>query len=508
MSDSSSAWKLILLILALVPPGAGQSEQPSALLTARQLLESGRFSEAVSACEGLLEREPNSPDAHIMLGIAYAALGERVSAAGALRDAIELDPSQPAAYANLGIVYMEQRRMEWAAEALEEAVALGDRSWSTRYNMALSYVSIGKLTEAKSVLEGVVDEATIAEPRLELASVLLRLGDAQGAVDQLRQLERHFSTGAAHERAGLLLLKHGRFEEAAHHLALVVDRHPDRVPAYLQLAEAYVRSGNQTEANETLSAMPGKATPRQMGVAHYLSATAHTGLGQSLLALDYYEKAVTADPRELYFIELIRALLQVDAMEDALYTARLAEEKYPESVDVLNALGHAALVTLVSDEAIRAYQKILTLQPTNEDARLQLGNVYLAEAEFSKAEEVFATVSRQSPHNEQAPFGLALVHIRQGKSAEAKQYLEKAAHLNPRHAGSLYHLGKIYYSEQEYNQALAYLKRSVAETPEGSEDLISAHYQMGMCYLKLGDAENARKHFAIQKELRARQSAL
>ena len=507
MSNSRSAWKLILLVLALVPPGIGQSGQPSALLTARELLESGRFSEAVSVCEGLLEREPNSPSAHIMLGIAHAAMGDRTAAARALKDAIELDPSQPAAYANLGIVYMDQRRMEWAAEALGQAVALGDRSWSTRYNLALSYVSIGKLIEAKSVLESIVDEATIAEPRLELASVLLRLGDPHGAVDQLRKLDRDFSAGAAHERAGLLLLKHGEYQEAAHHLALVVERHPDRVPAQLQLAEAYVRAGSHAEAVETLSTIPDSATPEQIGVAHYLSATAHEGLGDDLRALEYYERAVTADPKELYFIELVRALLQVDAMEDALYSARLAEERYPESVAVLNALGNAALVNLVSDEAIRAYQKILSLQPANEDARLQLGNVYLAEAEFGKAEEVFASVSRRSPRNEHAPFGLALVHIRQGKSAEAKQFLKKAVQLNPRHAGALYHLGKIHYSEQDYGRALENLKRSVAETPEGSQDLISAHYQIGMCYLKLGDKERARKHFTIQKQLRASQSA-
>jgi tetratricopeptide (TPR) repeat protein len=504
---SHSTWKLILLILALATASAGQLARLPGLSTARALVESGKFSEAVAVCRGLIEREPNSPDVHIMLGIAYAALGDRTSAAAALRNAIELDPSQPAPYANLGIVYMDQRQMERAAEALEQAVTLGDRSWSTRYNLALSYVSTEKLAAAKSVLEHVVGTAPIPEPRLELASVLLRLGDVDGAVHQLRQLDNQPLTSAVHEKAGLLLLKHSQYEEAARHLALIVDRHPERVPVHLQLAEAYVRSGNYADAIETLSAIPGSATPPQMGVAHYLAATAHDGLKEELRALDYYEKAVAADPKELYYVELIKALLRVDAMEDALHAARLAEEKYPESVDVLQALGSAALVNLVSDEAIRAYQKILTLEPANEDARLQLGNVYLAEAEFSKAEEVFNSVSRQSPRNEQAPFGLALVLIRQGKNTEAKQFLEKTAKLNPRHAGALYHLGKIHYSEQQYGQALGYLKRSVAETPEGSEDLISAHYQMGMCYLKLGDKENARKHFAIQKQLRARQPA-
>ncbi len=501
------SWKTATVYLALSALSHAQPQRTPSLADAEQMVQRSDFAGAVSVCKKLLQRNPASAEVHTVLGIAYASLGERAPAITAFQEAIQLQPSLAAAHANLGIVYMESNEMQRATAALEKASQLGDQDWSTLYNLALCRIATGQLQQAKSLLARVV--AAVPEagpPRLDLASVLLELGEKEAGLREVKDLEsRAAGDPDLRQKIGALLLKHGRSEDAAGHLAFSLEQRPQDVSTRLQLAEAYIQSGSYQSTIRTLQALPPGTDASQQAVAHYLTARAYAGSKDPLRALDYYEKAVAVDPKPVYYTTLVKALLWSGAMEDALQVARSAVEKFPKSIEVLEALGGAAMVNRVSDEAIRAYQQILAIRPGEEEASLQLGNVYLTDGKFEEARNTFQSLSRRAAKNDNTRFGLALVEIRQGREVEAKPLLDETVRLNPEHAGALYYLGKVHYAQEEFSQALQYLRRSAAAQPADSEDLSSTHYMMARCYLKLGDRENAEKEFAMHKQLRERQ---
>ena len=484
-----------------------QSGPESPLLAAEQLIKKGNFLQAIPICLDLVKEHPGLADAHVLLGIAYAALEENEDAVNAFRRAIQLDPSLPAAHANLGIVYMQLGKMEQAAAELARALALGEQGWTIRYNMALCYSSTGKLVEARSLfLEVVSTVPNRPEPRLSLASVQLRLGEKDAALRELEKAELLAPDDSGlREEIGTLLLKHSFFEDAVARFEFVVKNSSEKFSARLKLAEAHLRSLNYSRV---LKVLLGTSEPKQIherGAVHYLLGAAYAGLQDWLNALDHYEKAAKEDPKPLYYSELISTLLKAGAMEDALKFGRVGAQTFPDSIAVLNALGNAAVANRANEEAIQVYRKIIELTPGKEELYLQLGNIYLTDGQFEKAQEIYSSLHERFPESENSYFGFALVQIRQGKFQEAKNQLEKVIEINPRHAGALYYLGKALYLEGKFEQALQHLTRSVDQAPPDSEDLISIHYQMAQCYLRLGDKENAQREFAIHSRLRARQ---
>ena len=86
-----------------------------------QNLESARI--AVLSCSHRLARDGNDADAWHALGIALAALGDRVAAFIALRNAASLDASRASTQLALGNLLFDSGRFDDALRCFESAVA-------------------------------------------------------------------------------------------------------------------------------------------------------------------------------------------------------------------------------------------------------------------------------------------------------------------------------------------------------------------------------------------------
>jgi tetratricopeptide (TPR) repeat protein len=481
----------------------GQLNPNHNLSRAQDLIQKGSFAKALPICLQVIQQEPRSADAYVLLGITYAGLERNEDAITALRHAIQLRPSSLPAHANLGIVYMQTQQMEAAAAELEKAVELGDHSWSTLYNLVLCYSATGKPEKAKPLLFEVISLAPDRpEPRLTLASVELVLGEQKAALSELKKAELLAPTDwALRERIGTLLLEQGAFDGAAQELDLVVEHDPQDGSARLRLAEAYLRLKQYQDVLRVLSSPPARKWDNQQGAAaDHLSGAAHAGLQNWRSAIDDCRKAVDADPKAVYYAELVEIQLKAAAMDDALVSARAGVEKFPDSPETLRVMAAAAVANNATEEAIPALQSLIRLNPADQQAHMQLANVYLSRGEFEQAQGIYATMRERFSKSEEPYFGFALVLIRQGKPLLAKGYLEQALQINPNLAGALYYLGKILYGEGQIPQALEYLKRSLAHTTF-EPDLVAIHFQIAQCYRRLGENDKAQEEMAIHKKL-------
>lgn len=483
----------------------GQSLNPG-LATAQELIQRGSFDEAIPVCLKEIQGHSGSTDAYVLLGIAYAGLERNQDAISALRRAIQLRPSSLPAHTNLGIVYMQSQQTEAAIAELQKAVELGDHEWGTLYNLALCYQATGRSRQAKPLLIEVVSLVPDrSEPRLTLGSVEFDLGEREAASSELKKAEAGAPADIAlRKKVGTLFMKHGALDGAAEALEPVVRDDPADSATRLQLAEAYLPLKRYQDVLKVLAFPPEPQWDNQSAAtARYLSGAAHAALEDWLSAIDDWRKAVKLDPQPVYYAELVKILLRQGVMGDALLYGRAGVEKFPDSVDTLRALATAAVLNASKEDAVPVLKSLIRLNPEDQEAYIQLANLYMYGGEISTAQDMFSDMRQRFPNSEEPYFGLALVQLRQGgpSQAQAKGYLEEVLRINRNHAGALYYYGKILYREGHFAQALDYSLRSAVLLPPDSPNLVALHFQMGQCYLRLGQKTKAQEEFDAQKKL-------
>lgn len=87
---------------------------------ANSMLVSGNFEAAIDNYNKVIQRNPNSADAYLGLGMAYKELGQYDEAYKATSKAIQLKPSYYQAYYNLGLILEMQGKKQEAIQAYEK----------------------------------------------------------------------------------------------------------------------------------------------------------------------------------------------------------------------------------------------------------------------------------------------------------------------------------------------------------------------------------------------------
>jgi arylsulfatase A-like enzyme/predicted Zn-dependent protease len=150
------------------------------------LLEDQRREEAILLLQQVVAKEPNMWIAYAKLGSAEADMGNYPEAIKAKRKAAELFPDSADEHYELGKVLMEAKDYEAAVPELEVVEAKMPGSLKTHIFLEIAYARTNRLPQAIKECETVL--ATLPEQygtNLILGRVLMRSGDAEGAVPRL-----------------------------------------------------------------------------------------------------------------------------------------------------------------------------------------------------------------------------------------------------------------------------------------------------------------------------------
>ena len=187
-----------LWVCGCSPPG------PRALLQGKQLLDEGRFSDAVPKLERAVSLLPKNALAWNYLGLAYHGNGQPEPAGNAYRTAHSLDHKLMVVRYNLGCLYLEQDNSAAAIDELKSYTLL-----------------------QPAVVEG-----------------WLKLGTAQWRARRLEESEKSFRAAldlhAKHPEAlnglGLIQVQRRRWQDALNHFNLAALQDPPFAPALLNSA--------------------------------------------------------------------------------------------------------------------------------------------------------------------------------------------------------------------------------------------------------------------------------
>jgi Flp pilus assembly protein TadD len=157
------------------------------------------------------------------------------------------------------------------------------------------------------------------------------------------------------------------------------------------------------------------------------------------------------------------------------------------------------LLKRAPDKAIVQLNEVIALEPANLDARVMLGDAYLATNDLAKAEENYLAALDNKLDNAGALFGLAQISRSKGETRETMIYLNRVGTLL---AGSkstefLYKFGLEAMRVGMFDEAKSALERSVELKPKEPSYLLA----LGIAWLRKGDVFEAEKLFRRLLEL-------
>ena len=315
----------------------------------------------------------------------------------------------------------------------------------TAFNKGLAALE-KKPQDYKSAVTG-FQEATKHHPKytvawLNLAWSYQRLGRHADAAKAYRELEKQQVTDRGVKLAlGRALLLSGEADLAIVEFESVIQSHPEDLQARNNLAAAYIAKRDLKTAlryvKEVLAVQP-KNVP----------AIVNLGL--------------------LYLKDKKLPLAQL-MFQKALDYEKDDKKPQPNKARAHNNLGLTFFAMNIIPGAVQQFIKALDKDPTMDEARLNLGSIYLDYLDYPAALKQFKAVRERFPKNYQATVGEADALYGTGDHEKAAKVYEESLELDQNNSEALLRVGKIY-EEQLGKPKVAlgfYIKfRDVAKPPK------------------------------------------
>ena len=244
----------------------------------------GRIAEARTILDGVLKEDPDNLRALIAMAGILAKQGEGELTVAICKRALTKDSRNTQAMALIADVYMDGNDNAGAFPYLRQAVEIQPKLTRNRSNLAACLIGLGRLAEAEAELTGILAE----HPRFPLVSFHLGLAyEEQGRLEEARaayaaEVEHHPDTMTARFNLGNVLLRLGDATGAEEQMRATIALAPDEPRPHLFLARALLaRSGDLDEALASARAGLERSRSDELkALAYYLMADVYSRQGR------------------------------------------------------------------------------------------------------------------------------------------------------------------------------------------------------------------------------------
>ncbi len=224
------------------------------------LLSRGAHTEVLNRASALLKKHPDCGPAWNLLGIAQQLTGN--DGVHAFEQAAALQPELPDAHRNLGLAYSRASRHREAAMCFNKALAVGVDSAQLRHNLGLSLHAVGDLDNAEVHYQRAFELApTLSRAAADIARIALQRGDSDAAVTwQLKAVAASGRSGSALNQLGEVFRACQRLDDAVNAFSEAVEQDPQSLSALNNLAVSLAEAQRLKEAIpvfQTLLRLPG-----------------------------------------------------------------------------------------------------------------------------------------------------------------------------------------------------------------------------------------------------------
>lgn len=397
------------------------------------------------------------------------------------------------------------------------------------------------------------------------------------------QLEQPSTPAEAQYRSGIAGLAKGDLESAEKGFKESLKLDPKNVPSLVGMAEVSLKKNRPQDVREFLQKaldLAPKSAEVQTAWGRFMNTQKKFGEAEAA-----FKKAIALNPQagsprldlgDLYLttlnkpkeaLEVFRGVLAIDAGNAAAHfgagralavsgdvTQALVELKEsarlaPDNPMPLSAIGRLHASRKEYDKALEAFADALKVQPKFVQARVDRGDVFLAQGQDDKALDEFNAALKDVPKLAAVQVRVGMLHERAKRATDAERaylaaieadpnqaiaynnlaymaaerkakldealvWAKKAVDLAPKAAGFQDTLGWVHRARGELDKALPVLEKAAAVKPETAEIV----YHLGVVYAEKGKAKEAaaslekaltiKKDFAGADDARKRLEAL
>ncbi|MEE8428437.1 MAG: tetratricopeptide repeat protein [Gammaproteobacteria bacterium] len=205
---------------------------------AAELIQQGRFNEAVAVLGKYVSKHHRDVDALFQLADVHGKLGAFDQAEKVLLDIVAINPALPAVYYALGIALHLQRKMEDSAAATRKLLAMAPAHFDGHFLLSRTYFELGQTDKAAQSCRAALAVNPGFDPaRNYLAYILENEGRLDEAEQEYRELIRRSPQKyELQSELGLVLRGMGRLQEALDIYRNIVQQKPSLLSAASNMA--------------------------------------------------------------------------------------------------------------------------------------------------------------------------------------------------------------------------------------------------------------------------------
>jgi tetratricopeptide (TPR) repeat protein len=316
---------------------------------------------------------------------------------------------------------------------------------------------------------------------------------------------------------GESLFQAGKLEQAEASYQQAIEINPQEPAFYIALARVQVFGGKAEEA-ETNARNALLIDPASSAARAVLGwALDFQGADYLVEAQEEVERSLSADPNSALAHAYLAEILidQYNSLDSGDYQSALQEAQTAVSLDANSleaqrALGYVWESTGNYAEALRAYERALSLHPNLWLLHQAMGNMHVNQdpPDLEKAVQSYLNANALSPTNPEPLQFIAKAYSRFGEYGKATQYAADAMALDPANPRLHGELGVLYYQNAEYDRAIDELNLAVrgGQTPGGasvrgvpldpaSPTIVGFYYTLGLALAKSERCDEATPIF-------------
>jgi len=269
---------------------------------------------------------------------------------------------------------------------------------------------------------------------------------------------------------------------------------------FLALNATVVLCAIEGEAQESSAeASKAAASSCSPAVRYHVKGEESFASGDFAGAAHSFEQAVLSDPSEVeYYLDLARSLNAAGDYEKSVPFLQTAAPlaTSPAALGMLLRLTGEALVHLQRPaDAIEVFSHWISFDPSVE-AHLWLGFTVEAIGDAEGARKIYLLTAENYPNDGQPLYRLASLEWKAGdlEAAERDVKLSLTKHDS---AEARYLLGKVAMAKEDYRAAIEQFLAALAL----DRKLVAVHYQVSLCYSRLGETQKAESSAKIYRQL-------
>jgi tetratricopeptide (TPR) repeat protein len=479
---------VVAVIAACLMTVAAAQENP--LQEGMAYFQKGDYASALRIFEAADRAQPGNAMLVNLIGITQTKLGQITDANLSYRKAIHLNPALEAPHKNLGFNLLNQSEYPRAIEELQTAISKDGSDEFAHYYLAIAYLksgrekeSIAQLGSSEQLVENDTDTAS------EMAMACLHTGDKDDAVRVIRAVEQRSGFTLEQEFAlAVALSSSGLHQDALPLFEHMAALQPDSWVRKFNLAIAWFDAGDTEKAQPILQALATER-PDDERILNLLG-TVYEAKGDLHSALDTYQKAVAADPKNTdAYLDYTRLLMDVDRYDDAASLIEKGLQNAQDTYALQVRLGAIQIMKGNLEQARQSFQQAIRENPNQVVGYVGLAKTYMKLGDDAAAENLLAGARNKLPRDFALEYVYGLICAQMNETDKALEALKNAEQMAPNVVEPHYQLGKAYMETGQLTEARNELERVIALDPNH----VQALAQLCKVYAKQGDAQKAQQ---------------